>query len=121
MKKLLLSALSLGVVAVVAVFATQAYFSDEETSVGNTFTAGKLDLTVDSECHYNGLVCKNVATGGPEVYQWQDGDQIPDNNPGPNVIGDPCSCTWLSKDLATGDLFYDYVDVKPGDEGENTI
>ena len=44
MKKILLSVLSLGVVAAVAVFATQAYFSDTEKSEGNKFTAGKLDL-----------------------------------------------------------------------------
>ncbi len=48
MKKILLSVLSVGVVAVVAVFATQAFFSDEEKSVGNTFTAGKLDLVLNS-------------------------------------------------------------------------
>jgi len=54
MKKILLSLLSVGVVAVVAIFATQAFFSDEETSTGNTFVAGEIDLKVDSECSYNG-------------------------------------------------------------------
>ncbi len=39
---------------------TYAFFSDTETSTGNLFTAGALDLKVDSESHYNGLVC----TGG---------------------------------------------------------
>ena len=48
MKKILISALSIGVVAAVAVFATQAFFSDTETSTGNTFTAGAIDLKVSS-------------------------------------------------------------------------
>jgi len=34
-------------VAVIAVGATGAYFSDTETSTGNTFTSGTLDLNVD--------------------------------------------------------------------------
>lgn len=54
MKKILLSVMSLGLVAAVAVFVTQAYFSDEEKSVGNTFQAGKLDLKVDYKSTYNG-------------------------------------------------------------------
>lgn len=45
------------------------------------------------------------------------------------LIDDECSyngvaqtgCTWLEKDLSTGDLFFNYTDVKPGDSGENTI
>ena len=47
MKKLLLSVLTIGFVGVVAVGATLAYFSDTETSNGNTFAAGSLDLNVD--------------------------------------------------------------------------
>jgi len=40
------------------VFATQAYFSDEETSVGNTFEAGKIDLKIDHmRASYNGEDC----------------------------------------------------------------
>ena len=53
MKKVLISFLSIGAVAVVAVFATQAFFSDTETSTGNTFTAGAIDLTVDYAGYYN--------------------------------------------------------------------
>ena len=49
MKKILLSALTIGVVAVVAVGATQALFTDEEVSTGNTFTAGTIDIAVDDE------------------------------------------------------------------------
>jgi predicted ribosomally synthesized peptide with SipW-like signal peptide len=44
MKKILMSLLSISLVASAAVSATQAYFSDTETSTGNTFAAGKIDL-----------------------------------------------------------------------------
>lgn len=47
MKGVLISALTIGFVGVVAIGATLAYFSDLETSTGNTFAAGSLDLTID--------------------------------------------------------------------------
>ena len=47
MKKILISLAIIGVVAVIGVGATVAYFSDTETSTGNTFTAGTLDLKVN--------------------------------------------------------------------------
>lgn len=47
MNKILLSLLTISLVAVVAVSATRAYFFDTETSTGNSFTAGTLDLKVD--------------------------------------------------------------------------
>lgn len=46
MKKILISASIVAAVAAVVVGATTAYFSDTETSQGNTFTAGSLDLIV---------------------------------------------------------------------------
>lgn len=54
MKKILLSISVIGVVAVAAIGATGAFFSDTETSTGNTFTAGAIDLQVDSHATYNG-------------------------------------------------------------------
>lgn len=47
MRKILLSLLSIVLVSTVAVGATKAYYDDTETSNGNTFAAGTLDLTVD--------------------------------------------------------------------------
>jgi predicted ribosomally synthesized peptide with SipW-like signal peptide len=44
MNKILLSLAVIGIVGGTAVGLTTAYFSDTETSTGNTFTAGKLDL-----------------------------------------------------------------------------
>jgi len=46
-KKILISLSVIGVVAAIAIGGTIAYFSDTETSTGNTFTAGELDLIVD--------------------------------------------------------------------------
>ena len=48
MKKILISVLSIAAVGVVAFAATQAFFSDTETSVGNTFAAGAIDLKIDN-------------------------------------------------------------------------
>ena len=48
-KKMLLSLLVIGVVSVSAGAGTWAYFSDTETSGENTFAAGTLDLTFDTE------------------------------------------------------------------------
>lgn len=47
MKKIAISLGIIGVVAAIVIGATTAYFSDTETSTGNTFTAGILDLKVD--------------------------------------------------------------------------
>jgi len=48
-KKLLISLMSIAVVVALAGVGVYAYFSDTETSTGNTFTAGTLDLVVDDE------------------------------------------------------------------------
>jgi len=107
MKKIILSLAIIAVVGAIVVGATTAFFSDTETSTGNTFTAGAIDLKIDNTCHYNGgeCVCNN-----DNVCTW---------NGGP-YNGEPCSCTWLSKDL-DGDVFFNFNDVKPGDYGEDTI
>jgi spore coat-associated protein N len=65
-KKTLLSMLIVGVVATVAGAGTWAAFSDTETSTGNTFTAGTLDLVVGSVGASLPLAVENVypqATG----------------------------------------------------------
>jgi len=107
----------IAVVAVVAIGATGAFFSDTETSTGNTFTAGAIDLTVDSEQHYNGQECvlgdydQNPNT--PNTGQWVGTGAYP-------VAGTPCDGTWLATNLGAH-KFFDFLDIKPGDEGENTI
>ena len=50
MKRILVSLSIIGVVAVIAIGGTVAYFRDTETSTGNTLTAGTLDLQIDFQC-----------------------------------------------------------------------
>lgn len=76
-------------VAIVTVGLTGAFLSDTETSTGNTFTAGAIDLKIDNESYYNGAL--NQAT------------------------------TWQLDDLDNGRLFFNFRDLKPDDEGEDTI
>jgi len=54
MKKIILSLTIISIVAAIAIGGTIAYFSDTETSTGNTFTAGAIDLKVDNTSYYNG-------------------------------------------------------------------
>jgi len=91
-KRILISLSVIGAVAAIAVGGTIAYFSDTETSTGNTFTAGTLDLKVDSTCHY-----------------YQNGQSVTciDGN-------------WEKTDLGV-QKFFNFTDVKPGDSGEDTI
>jgi len=50
MKKILTSLSIIGLVAAMAISATMSYFNDTETSTGNTFTAGSIDLKIDLQC-----------------------------------------------------------------------
>src|SRR3989344_2818492 len=52
--KILTSLLITGVIASSALLLSNAFFSDTETSTGNTFQAGALDLKVDNTSYYNG-------------------------------------------------------------------
>jgi len=56
MKRILLSLAIIGVVGAFAVSGTGAFFSDSETSSGNTFTAGAIDLKIDNHSYYNGML-----------------------------------------------------------------
>lgn len=92
MKRILFSLMTLGAVGGIALAATGAFFSDSETSTGNTFEAGAIDLRMSSHAY--------SAIGGDltadENLNWQ-----------VNSIGD--------------EVFFNYNDIKPGDWGENTI
>ncbi len=95
---------------------TGAFFSDTETSTANVFTAGAIDLKVDSQQHYNGNVCVLNKETGEEVplYVWEGKSPYP-------KAGTACDGTWTETDLGLTHQFFDFDDVKPGDEGENTI
>ena len=49
MKRILLSLLTIGVVSASVFGASKAFFSDTEKSIGNTFTAGTIDISVDDQ------------------------------------------------------------------------
>lgn len=116
MKRILFSIATIGFIGAAAAGITGAFFSDTEISTGNTFTAGSLDLKIDSEQHYNGNVCvKTLGADGSIIYVWK-GD-----NPWP-VPGTICDGTWAEADLKDGvHRFFHFMDIKPGDWGENTI
>ena len=88
MKKIILGLTIVLSVGAVVAGATGAFFSDTETSSGNTLTAGAIDLKIDNTSYYNDLL-----------------------NPG---------TSWGLDDL-DGHLFFNFLDLKPGDEGEDTI
>ncbi len=91
-KKIVMSLAVIAAATVVMAGGTVAYFSDTEQSTGNTFTAGNIDLKIDSQCHYNGGNC-------------------PDAN-----------SNWALTDLDSGvHKFFNFNDIKPGSWGENTI
>jgi len=86
-KKILISLSIIGIVAAIAVGGTIAYFSDTETSTGNTFTAGTIDIAVDrqnpwiksdtldvidmkpSQHEYSEYVIKNVGSNPANVFK----------------------------------------------------
>lgn len=54
MKRILLSLMSIAAVSGLVFGVSRAFFSDKETSTGNTFQAGAIDLKVDYKSTYNG-------------------------------------------------------------------
>ena len=108
MKKVIISLSIIAAAAAIAVGATTAFFSDTETSTGNTFTAGSIDLTVDNTQHYNGNVCVKADTTEP-TYIWKGNAAYP-------VPGTSCDGTWAATDLGV-EKFFNYADVKPGEIG----
>jgi len=72
MNKIFLNLISIFAVAAIAATATVAYFSDTETSTGNTFAAGTLDLKVDDQDDPNivSVALNNMKPGDTAQYQW---------------------------------------------------
>ncbi len=110
--------LSLALISIVtgALFygGTTAFFTDIETSGGNVFTAGAIDLKVDNESYYNGNKCTNVGTTEKPRYEWVGEAVYPE-------AGTPCETSFGESDLDDGLLFFNFKDLKPDDEGEDTI
>jgi predicted ribosomally synthesized peptide with SipW-like signal peptide len=112
-RKILMSLGAIVFVTALSLGATGAFFSDNETSTGNTFTAGAIDLKVDSTSHYNNAICVNG------LWQLEQGAQpMVDQYP---VIGSACGGSWTLTDLGPANVFFNFGDVKPGDKGEDTV
>lgn len=108
-----------GAAAAIGAGVTGAFFSDTETSTGNTFAAGAIDLKIDNESYYNGNVCAPDTQDVDEdtntsEYVWQGDSPYP-------VEGTDCSTSFPESDLDDGLLFFNFTDIKPDDEGEDTI
>lgn len=112
-KKILMSLSVIAAAAAAVVGGTGAFFSDTETSTGNTFTAGAIDLKVDSQQRYNNAVCVNG--------EWALAPGAQATNPQYPVLGDDCGGAWGLTDLGPTNKFFDFTDVKPGDNGSNSI
>lgn len=93
MKKILLSLLTVGSLGGLVYGATQAFFSDTETSTGNVLQAGAIDLKIDNTSYRT-------------------------NNDG--VLEASTQTSWQLTDL-TVEKFFNFFDLKPGDQGEDTI
>lgn len=99
--KILLSGATILAAAALVVGATFAFFSDTETSTGNTFTAGAIDLQIDNTSY---ALDHNIP-----------GFQSPTGAFMANT-----ATTWTLTDL-TVEKFFNFTDLKPGDYGEDTI
>ena len=116
MRNILLSVLLIaGASAAIGTGLTGAFFSDTETSTGNTFAAGAIDLKIDNDSYYNGNRCVNVAVGtSTPNWQWQGVASFP-------VVGTPCNTSFPESNLDDGLVFFNFNDIKPDDDGEDTI
>lgn len=116
MKSITHSTLTLATAAaLIGVGATGAFFSDTETSSGGTFAAGVIDLMVGNESYYNGNVCTDVDLGDGVDFRWQGAAEYP-------MPGTACVVSWADATRSlVGKLFFAFADLKPDDEGEDTI
>ncbi len=93
MKKILLSLGSILFAGAILAGGTGAYLNDSQTSTGNTFATGIIELRVDNESYYTNELGKLAYSS---------------------------STSWNLSPLADK-LFFNFSDIKPGDIGEDTI
>lgn len=99
--KVLLSGSVILVAAALVIGGAFAFFSDTETSTGNTFTAGAIDLQIDNTSY---AIDHNIP-----------GFQNPTG-----AFVENGANSWDLTDL-TVEKFFNFEDLKPGDYGEDTI
>ncbi|MBI5139501.1 hypothetical protein HZA26_02740 [Candidatus Nomurabacteria bacterium] len=93
MKNIILSISSIVFAVAVLAGGTGAFLKDSESSTGNTFASGVIDLKIDNESY------------------------VTDNNG--KLVFSPLT-SWALSNLE-GKLFFNFLDLKPGDIGEDTI
>jgi hypothetical protein len=93
MKKILLSVGSILFAGALLAGGTGAFMNNQNTSTGNTFASGVIDLKVDNESYFTDDFGKLVFSP---------------------------TTSWSLSSLA-GKLFFNFLDIKPGDIGEDTI
>ena len=101
MNKILLSSAVVVAAAVLVVGATTAFFSDTETSSGNVFTAGSIDLKVDGDW-------KEADLG--EIHQFFNFDGIKPGDRGGNIIS-----LHVSDNDARGRVLFNMLDNNEND------
>ncbi|MFD1645258.1 vWA domain-containing protein [Haloarchaeobius litoreus] len=127
---------TVGIAAAGAGLGTTALFNDREGLIGNSLTAGSLDLKLDYEATYlggEGRLDDVIAMGYPDAEDLGEGRYLLDQAPSPADLQE-----W--EDLVTGEDFafcsdeadeflvngdempiFTLSDIKPGDCGEVTI
>jgi predicted ribosomally synthesized peptide with SipW-like signal peptide len=104
MQRILLGLGTIAVLGGLVVGGSGAFFNDTETSTGNTFTAGDIDLKIDNSSY---AIDFNIPTFQGE--------------PTGALVANPAN-SWSLADLVAGThKFFTFSDLKPGDYGEDTI
>lgn len=96
MKRIIGSSVMIVAVLAVIVGGTGAFFSDTESSTGNVFTAGSIDLKVDhAEASYNGESCEESCELGESNLVVNGGFEAPVlNNGGYAIYADGTLTSW---------------------------
>lgn len=127
MKKIMLSLMTVAVVAGAAIWGTSAFFSDTETSTGNTFTAGAIDLTVSAH-NWSANQDVNVAQGFKDfdATDWNEAAMFNfvDLKPGDmgggyfdlNIVSNPAYACFASEITDTADNTVNEPEVDAGDD-----
>ncbi|WP_424017057.1 VWA domain-containing protein [Halorientalis pallida] len=135
-RKVLAGLGGIGLASAGAGLGTSAFFSDSESFLGNSLTAGTLDLKLDYKATYtggSGRLGAVQAMGYPDAEEIEDGVYLLGQAPSPGdlqewenyVQGDDFQFCSPEADefLVNGDEIpvFSLEDIKPGDSGEVTI
>jgi len=115
MKKILFSILSLGVVAVVAIGATRAYFTDQEVLGTNEISTGKVDVDIRGD-HSNGIIIPvdttQTFTGGMFPGREFGEYAVSVYNKGWGTSTTPIKYSWRAEWTGGSKYLYDRIQVK---------